>query len=185
MEWIPVSERLPEVTFVFADAESVVETEKEIKFVNPFKCYESKPVLVQGKTTSFGTETSGIFTAIYAVWEYYGQEPTTEWRDNMSQEVEIIVDAWMPLPRPYKADRKTENSSEKPNNSTISKMEQVDEPQTEPLPKTINGVRIADAVAWADKWLEDNSVSEMWDMIRTLRDATEWQDEPQTDCAWK
>ena len=31
-----------------------------------------------------------------------------------------------------KADRKTENSSEKPNNSTISKMEQVeDEPQTE------------------------------------------------------
>lgn len=30
------------------------------------------------------------------------------------------------------ADRKTENSSEKPNNSTISKMEQVeDEPQTE------------------------------------------------------
>ena len=30
-----------------------------------------------------------------------------------------------------RADRKTENSSEKPNNSTISKMEQVDEPQTE------------------------------------------------------
>ena len=29
------------------------------------------------------------------------------------------------------ADRKTENSSEKPNNSTISKMEQVDEPQTD------------------------------------------------------
>ena len=28
------------------------------------------------------------------------------------------------------ADRKTENCSEKPNNSTISKMEQVDEPQT-------------------------------------------------------
>ena len=56
-----------------------------------------------------------------------------------------------------------------------------DEPQTEPLPKTINGVRIADAVAWADKWLEDNPVSEMWDMIRTLRDATEWQDEPHTE----
>ena len=60
-----------------------------------------------------------------------------------------------------------------------------DEPQIEPLPKIINGVRIADAVAWADKWLEDNSVSEMWDMIRTLRDATEWQDEPQTDCHWR
>lgn len=56
-----------------------------------------------------------------------------------------------------------------------------DDPQTEPLPKAINGVRIADAVAWADKWLEDNPVSEMWDMIRTLRDATEWYDEPQTE----
>lgn len=53
--------------------------------------------------------------------------------------------------------------------------------KTEPLPKTINGVRIADAVAWADKWLENNPISEMWDMIRTLRDATEWQDEPQTE----
>lgn len=51
----------------------------------------------------------------------------------------------------------------------------------EPLPKAINGVKIADAVAWADKWLEDNPVSEMWDMIRTLRDATEWQNEPQTE----
>ena len=87
---------------------------------------------------------------------------------------------------------KTENCSEKPNNCE-------DEPQTDPLPKAINGVNISDAVAWADKWLEDNPVSEMWDMIRTLRDATEWQDEPQpnadqhtqdvenvgnTDCAW-
>lgn len=53
--------------------------------------------------------------------------------------------------------------------------------KTEPLPKTINGVRIADAVTWADKWLEDNPISEMWDMIRTLRDATEWQNEPQTE----
>lgn len=65
----------------------------------------------------------------------------------------------------------------KPKTSTTAK----DEPQTEPLPKAINGVKIADAVAWADKWLEDNHVSEMWDMIRTLRDATEWQDEPQTE----
>ena len=65
------------------------------------------------------------------------------------------------------------NRSEKPNNC---------EAQTEPLPKTINGVKIADAVAWADKWLEDNPISEMWDMIRTLRDATEWQTEPQNYC---
>ena len=29
--------------------------------------------------------------------------------------------AWMPLPKPYKADRKTENSSEKPNNCETCK----------------------------------------------------------------
>ena len=58
----------------------------------------------------------------------------------------------------------------------------INDRKTEPLPKIINGVKIADAVAWADKWLEDNPVSEMWDMVRTLRDATEWQDEPQTEC---
>ena len=103
------------------------------------------------------------------------------------------------------ADRKTENSSEKPNNCehitedgvTCAKYPACDDcpdnplnkvkgskrllkGKTEPLPKAINGVKIADAVAWADKWLEDNPVSEMWDMIRTLRDATEWQTEPQT-----
>ena len=50
--------------------------------------------------------------------------------------------------------------------------------KVEPLPKAINGVKIVDAIKWADKWLEDNPVSEMWDMIRTLRDATEWQGEP-------
>ena len=39
------------------------------------------------------------------------------------------VNAWMPLPKPHTADR---NNSEIPNNSTISKMEQVeDETQTE------------------------------------------------------
>ena len=64
-------------------------------------------------------------------------------------------------------------------------LDRKDESQTEPLPKAINGVKIADAVEWADKWLEDNPVSEMWDMVRTLRDATEWQDEPQTDCSWR
>ena len=42
------------------------------------------------------------------------------------------ISAWMPLPKPYEADRKTEpNSSEIPTGSTISKMEQVDETQTE------------------------------------------------------
>ncbi len=51
----------------------------------------------------------------------------------------------------------------------------------EPLPKAINGVKIVDAIKWADKWLEDNPVSEMWDMIRTLRDATEWQGESHMD----
>ena len=54
------------------------------------------------------------------------------------------------------ADRKTENSSEKPNNSTISKMEQVD--------KDIN-VRSKDEP--------------------TGYNLTPVEDEPQTDCAWK
>ena len=98
----------------------------------------------------------------------HGGLDSGEWHTAMlaqiAQNLAVIADVMM-------ADRKTENRSEKPNNC---------EAQTEPLPKTINGVKIADAVAWADKWLEDNPISEMWDMIRTLRDATEWQTEPQT-----
>ena len=43
----------------------------------------------------------------------------------IAQNIAVIADVMM-------ADRKTENCSEKPNNSTISKMEQVeDEPQTD------------------------------------------------------
>ena len=98
----------------------------------------------------------------------HGGLDSGEWHTAMlaqiAQNLAVIADVMM-------ADRKTENRSEKPNNC---------EAQTEPLPKTINGVKIADAVAWADKWLEDNPISEIWDMIRTLRDATEWQTEPQT-----
>lgn len=60
-------------------------------------------------------------------------------------------------------------------------MEIYEASKIEPLPTAINGVQITSAVAWADKWLEDNPISEMWDMIRTLRDATEWQTEPQTE----
>jgi hypothetical protein len=37
-----------------------------------------------------------------------------------------------------KADRKTENSSEKPNNSTISKKEQVEEPKTQMKTQNLN-----------------------------------------------
>lgn len=102
MRWVPVSEGVPEVTFRFADADNVIDTGNELKFVNPFKCYESEPVLVQGRTRSYGTEIEGIFTAIYGIWEYYGQEPSTEWRDNMGGEIEIDVEAWMPLPESYK-----------------------------------------------------------------------------------
>lgn len=43
-------------------------------------------------------------------------------------------------------------------------------------PESINGIKIVDAIAYADKWLEENDVSELWDMIRTLRDATEWEE---------
>ena len=55
------------------------------------------------------------------------------------------------------ADRKTENSSEKPNNSTISKMEQVeDEPQNGY--QTFNGTSVY---------------------------VSRFEEEPQTDCPWK
>lgn len=54
------------------------------------------------------------------------------------------------------ANCKTENNSEKPNNSTISKMEQVDEPQT-----------------------EAERLDEAWEMFKADKD------EPQTDCSWK
>ncbi len=65
---------------------------------------------------------------------YYGkpQNPTREvdglcffdYNDEYGDVPYDTVKAWMPLPRPYTADRKTENSSEKPNNCK-------DEPQTE------------------------------------------------------
>ena len=58
-----------------------------------------------------------------------------------------IIDRLFCKPYKYKADRKTENSSEKPNKSeiptgsTISKMEQVDEPQTESTGSPIGDYR--------------------------------------------
>ena len=70
------------------------------------------------------------------------------------------------------ADRKTENSSEKPNNSTISKMEQVeDEPQTETeIAKAIVHKMIDDAVIAEDAYP---------DLRQKMHDAVD-EYEPQT-----
>jgi Na+/phosphate symporter len=109
----------------------------------------------------------------------------------------------------YKAEQ-TENSSEKPNNSTISKMEQVDEP-TE-----ITYQNCSDALLkmWMDNVLTDAEYNRIMDKLNNAQRKTEPQkigycneckwfrdkqvcgrcrsknlyapkDEPQTDCAWK
>ena len=71
-----------------------------------------------------------------------------------------------------KADRKTENSSEIPNNSTISKMEQVeDEPQT----YVIN----------PQEPTNDDKCFECDDFFTCGGQCNKIEDEPQTDCPWK
>ena len=63
-------------------------------------------------------------TAIERLVEAYNYASDKEWINDKV--------AWALYHTWKEADRKTENSSEKPNNSTISKMEQVeDEPQTD------------------------------------------------------
>ena len=80
------------------------------------------------------------------------------------------------------ADRKTENSSEKPNNSTISKMEQVD--------KDIN-VRSKDEPQWTKENCKGCKYNEYpYDsgtcFVRVCINGNKYEpkDEPQTDCAW-
>lgn len=70
-------------------------------------------------------------------------------------------------------DRKTENSSEKPNNSTISKMEQVDEP-TE-----ITYQNCSDALLkmWMDNVLTDAEYNRIMDKLNNAQR----KDEPQTE----
>ena len=71
------------------------------------------------------------------------------------------------------ADRKTENSSEKPNNSTISKMEQVeDEPQLTPN------------YCGTCKHREVPCGDLPCDACHSYSNY-EPKDEPQTDCAWR
>ena len=110
-----------------------------------------------------------------------------------------------------RTDRKTENSSEIPNNSTISKMEQVDKdinvrskepqtdcsmcekfwncqgqcdemPQIEDEPQT--EVDIARAIV--HKMIDDSEIAEdaYPNSRQRLHDAVD-EYEPQTDCAWK
>ena len=82
------------------------------------------------------------------------------------------------------------SNSEKPNNSTISKMEQVDKPQT-------------DCGDFADRLAYERGVKHAWEVAQKVFDSTvtfyeaedvakqidkdinvRSKDEPQTDCAW-
>ena len=88
--WIPVSERLPEVTETITDGD----------FDDWYTVYESSGVLVFG--TCEGGREKRIHTANYNEWIHEDGRKECEWRDNLSGDTEINVIAWMPLPEPYK-----------------------------------------------------------------------------------
>lgn len=90
--WIPVSERLPEVT----------ETITDVDFDGWYTVYESSEVLVFG--TCEGGREKHIYTANHNEWIHEDGRKECEWRDNLSGDIEINVIAWMPLPEPYKAE---------------------------------------------------------------------------------
>ena len=77
-------------------------------------------------------------------------------------------------------DCKTENNSEETNNSTISKMEQVDEPQTQLSAKCLecNNSKACKENHWEDCRYEPLGY-EVTAVVGTIKD------EPQTDCAWR
>lgn len=75
--------------------------------------------------------------------------------------------AWMPLPKPYTADRKTE--------PTRSKMEQVDKPKTQMKTQNSNLTFEKDECA---KEYEELGLKELKELIEAERKV-----EPQTDCA--
>ena len=104
------------------------------------------------------------------------------------------------------ANRKTENSSEIPNNSTISKMEQVDEPQTGEHCNTCRHKDECEGATYEYKntewWClayapidepqtDGYMTAEQTEDYRKMLDKAEHkvygniEDEPQTDCAWK
>ena len=100
-KWIPGSERLPQTTWQFSDCESFKLIDNEVVPVGVYSCYESDPVLVCGSYDG----KSGIFTAIYDEWKHEDGAVETGWRDNVESEAEYMVIAWMPLPKPYDAER--------------------------------------------------------------------------------
>ena len=151
MKWIPVKDILPEVSKMVYEGSKWMQP---IGFADYFLL--SDWVLVTADADSSDGDDTEIFVAQYED----DLDGRTYWT-TIGAGLLNNVTAWMPLPQPYKADRKTENSSEKPNNceyaenycddclytdtcdskeffyactskATISKMEQVeDEPQTE------------------------------------------------------
>jgi hypothetical protein len=115
MKWIPVKDRLPEVSKMVYEGSKWMQP---IGFADYFLL--SDWVLVTADADSSDGDDTEIFVAQYED----DLDGRTYWT-TIGAGLLNNVTAWMPLPQPYKADRKT-NSSEKPNNSTISKMEQVE-----------------------------------------------------------
>lgn len=91
MEWIPVSERLPELHIEYYEP-----LEHEQASFTKTSYWISDPVLVTG--TSRSTEDSPIFVAMYED-DGYGR---TYWDDTFGGTLESVT-AWMPLPEPYEA----------------------------------------------------------------------------------
>lgn len=100
-----LSPSVPVAEFKFADAESVMDKDGELTFINPFKAYESNPCVVLGTEKSEGKR--GIFSAKYYVWSFTdisGKEikRETAWLDYLTEEIEIDVEAWIPFPEIFK-----------------------------------------------------------------------------------
>ena len=118
LEWLYALETVPQKEY----------TEQQIRdtFNSGFSCgMEREWVDTEEEMPIDGEE---VLVSVY--WKEYGDTILAyghysprfdEWKLYSDSEGELIkgydVTAWMPLPYPYNADRKTENSSEKPNNS--------------------------------------------------------------------
>ena len=91
MDWIPVTERLPELHIEYEEPHPYEQAD-----LITSTYWISGPVLVTG--TSTATDDSPIFVAMYED-DGFGR---TYWDDTFGGTLENVT-AWMPLPKPYEA----------------------------------------------------------------------------------